>query len=130
MIALLLVAALLQDASQEISSLVRDLGADQIEVRERAHRRLLEVGEKALPTLLVAANSSDIELRTRAASIAGKIEREVREKPHDAAEKAALLQLTRDQKAEERPGSGAGEGSRFDISATAFDGGWIVHTSF
>ena len=128
MMVLPLLFLLFQDPSVE--SLVRDLGHDLIEVREQAHRRLLEVGEKALPALRAAANSPDLELRNRAASIAEIVGREARERPHDAAEKAALLRQNRDEKAESRPGTGASEGARFDLAATAYDGGWIIHTSF
>jgi HEAT repeat protein len=52
---------------EEIKELVRQLGDDDFEVRERASRRLLEIGEPALGALSEAADrAEDSEVRRRA----------------------------------------------------------------
>ncbi len=47
-------------------ALVRDLGADEFDVRDRATAALAALGEAALPALREAARSEDAEIRTRA----------------------------------------------------------------
>jgi hypothetical protein len=125
---LIVMALLLQDPAAESDRLVRDLGDDRIDVRERAQRRLLQIGEPALPALDAAARSSDAEFMTRATTIAEAVRREARERPHDAEQKAALILLRRDAEAERRPGSGASEGARFDLTATPFEEGRVLTT--
>ena len=116
-----------QISSSEVESLVRDLGHEVLEVRERAHRKLLEAGAAALPALNAAANSNDAELRLRAAAIAEIVGRAGREKVHDDAQKAELLRGQVGE-AEKCPGSAASEGARFDLDVSAFEGGWVIRT--
>ncbi len=47
-------------------ALVRDLGADEFDVRDKATTALVALGEAALPALREAARSEDAEIRTRA----------------------------------------------------------------
>ena len=47
-------------------ALVRDLGADDFDVRDKATTALIALGEAALPALREAARSEDAEIRTRA----------------------------------------------------------------
>jgi hypothetical protein len=123
---LVLVFLLSQSPAAEIESLVRDLGDDLIEVRERAHARISALGAPGIPALRKALTSPDAEVRLRAAMLLEVVEREDREHAHDTEQKLELLKLRRDVKAEGKPGSGATEGARFDLEATPFDGGWIV----
>src|SRR5262245_44136591 len=124
--ALTLVLLLLQDPAAEIDRLVRDLGDDRLEVRERAHFRLLQIGEPALSRIERATHSPDAEIRVRASDIFETVGREARERADDADQKAALLLLRRNAKAEKGPGTAASEGARFDLTATRFDDGWII----
>jgi hypothetical protein len=113
----------------DVESLIRDLADDRIEVRERAHARLLACGEEVVPRLLQAAKTGDAELRTRALTLAEIVGRATRERLHDEDQKKALLLLRRDAEAERRPGSGASEGARFDLNASPFAEGWVISTS-
>ena len=113
----------------DVEQLIRDLGDDRIEIRERAHGELLTYGEEIVPRLLEAAKSPDAEVRTRALAIAHVVGRADRERAHDADQKRALLLLRRDANAERRPGSGATEGARFDLAALPFADGWVISTS-
>jgi len=128
MTSLLLVILLSQSGGDSMEDLVRDLGDDLIEVRERAHARLLAAGPPAINALLNARASTDAEVRIRASLVLEVIERAKREGPHDANQLKQLLFLRRNPEAEKRPGSGATQGARFDLAATPFDGGWIVST--
>lgn len=47
-------------------ALVRDLGADEFDIRDRATTALIALGGAALPALREAARSEDAEIRTRA----------------------------------------------------------------
>jgi tetratricopeptide (TPR) repeat protein len=55
--------------SNEIAVAVRDLGAKDFQVREKASAFLLQAGVAALPALKAAATSADPEVRTRVAAI-------------------------------------------------------------
>ncbi|HVE43491.1 MAG TPA: hypothetical protein VNM14_26670 [Planctomycetota bacterium] len=68
----LLLALLCQDS---IPDLVRQLNDDSIELREKAARRLRVIGEEALP-VLKAADTSDLDFKSRAELLAKKIDRE------------------------------------------------------
>jgi HEAT repeat protein len=57
--------AVLADGA-EIEALVRDLGADRFDTRERATERLLEIGPLAFPFLQELDTSDDAEVRYRA----------------------------------------------------------------
>jgi hypothetical protein len=52
--------------NDEIARWVRELGNARFEVREKASKRLAEIGEPALPALREAAKSEDPEVRARA----------------------------------------------------------------
>jgi uncharacterized protein (TIGR03067 family) len=57
-------------SSEPIVELVRQLGHEEFAARERASRRLLELGEESLPALRrAAASDSDPEIRWRAEQI-------------------------------------------------------------
>ncbi|MHC4225316.1 MAG: HEAT repeat domain-containing protein [Planctomycetota bacterium] len=58
-------AVLAQDASSP-EELVRQLGDDDYAVREEATKKLVEMGEKAVPALEKALQSEDLEVRLRA----------------------------------------------------------------
>ncbi|MBI3855939.1 MAG: HEAT repeat domain-containing protein [Planctomycetes bacterium] len=51
---------------QTPAELVRKLGDDSFEVRNRSTRRLRDIGEEALPELEAVAGESDLEVQTRA----------------------------------------------------------------
>ena len=128
---LLLLALLAQDPSDGLDDLIRGLGDDLIEVRERAHARLLKLGAPGIPALEKALQSPDAEVRFRAGVVLEIVGRADREREHDADQRAALLLLNRtsaDVEAERRPGSGATGAARFDVTATEFGGGWIIAT--
>lgn len=50
-------------AQQRIDSLIKQLGDDSYRTREAAHARLRELGIKALPQLVNAANHADLEIK-------------------------------------------------------------------
>jgi hypothetical protein len=61
----------------QIEPLVEQLGANRFDDRERAHRRLAEIGEPALDWLQKAAGTSgDLEIRKRA----GRLVRDIRKR--------------------------------------------------
>lgn len=126
MMALLLALLLCQDPAADIDRLVLDLAHDLIEVREHAQARLLAIGTPGVSALRKALDSSDAEVRLRAAILLEIVERTSRERPHDEDQLQALLLLRRTPEEERRPGSGATKGARFDLQATSFEGGWIV----
>lgn len=64
-----LILVCLQDADR----LVQQLGDDEIEARERAAQKLLELGPSARPALERAAKGTDVEIAGRARSILGEI---------------------------------------------------------
>lgn len=55
-----------KDAPDEIAELIRKLGDNDYEVREAAERRLIELGDAAIPALREARNHSDAEIAHRA----------------------------------------------------------------
>ena len=59
-----------------IKQLIDRLGHDRFDVREAASRRLLEIGEPAIPALDTAAKSVDAEIRTRGARILAILSRQ------------------------------------------------------
>ncbi len=63
--------------AQEIEKLIRALGDNQFSIREKASKRLLEIGVGALPELRKALeNNEDPEVKNRAQQIVDEIERE------------------------------------------------------
>jgi WD40 repeat protein len=58
---------------KKIDDAVRQLGDDDFEVREKAQRRLLEIGPDALVRVREATRSKDLEVARRAAAILEKI---------------------------------------------------------
>jgi peptidyl-prolyl cis-trans isomerase B (cyclophilin B) len=60
----------------KIAALVRDLGADDFQVREQASSQLVKIGAKAAPLLRQAKDSRDAEVARRAKACLGKIKQE------------------------------------------------------
>ncbi len=54
---------------ENIDELIRQLGADDYQTRESAHRKLVAAGSAALPQLKKATGSDDLEVATRAKKI-------------------------------------------------------------
>jgi hypothetical protein len=133
MTAFLILALLAQDRHQAIDDLVRDLGDDLIEIRERAQGALLRVGPPAIPALKKAILSEDPERRARARITLLRIDRAEREREHDAFELAELLRKNRPpspEKAEQFRWTAVTEGARFGIGAVRRCGGLVLYTSF
>jgi hypothetical protein len=61
-------------SAEEIKRLIKDLGDDSFEVRERATRRLVEIGKPALPAVKEAQTSKDAEVRSRADKIVDRLD--------------------------------------------------------
>jgi hypothetical protein len=59
----------------EIDKLIEQLGSDQFKAREEAGRKLLALGEAALPALEKARRAGDVEVRRRADRLAAAINR-------------------------------------------------------
>ncbi len=72
-----------------VASLVRDLGADLYDVRERASATLRQLGEPAAAALEQAAGSDDPEIRVRAREILADVQSGIR--PHWPAETVLLM---------------------------------------
>src|SRR5882672_6775618 len=125
---LMLLALLAQVPASEAESLVRELGDDLLEVRDRAEARLFALGAPAFPALRNALKSPDAEVRLRAALLLEVVERTDRERAHDAEQMKELLQWRLTPEAEKNPGTSTTKGARFDVGATSFKGGWIVTT--
>lgn len=71
----MLLALILLAAQDDPESLIRQLGDDTVEVRERAAEALRRMGSAAIPALRGAAEKSDDpEVRARAAELAGRLE--------------------------------------------------------
>lgn len=66
------------DLANPISGIVQQLAHPRFQEREKAQKRLLDVGEPALPALRAALNSSDEELKSRAERIISQIELRMR----------------------------------------------------
>lgn len=74
MMSTLLMAALLapqqdEDLAKKIDALVRDLGAEDFETREKATAELKKIGKPAIPALKKAAESEDAEVKVRAKAL-------------------------------------------------------------
>lgn len=69
------------DQAARISSLIKDLEADNWETREKATDELRKIGEKALPALKEAAESNDPEVAWRAKIIIRSLEKTKRTRP-------------------------------------------------
>lgn len=63
-----------QAPASEIATLVRALGDDDFQVREKATQQIWELGDAALPALREALASTDPEQRFRARDLIGKIQ--------------------------------------------------------
>jgi hypothetical protein len=125
---LMLLALLAQVPASEAESLVRDLGDELIEVRERAQVKLFALGAPGIPALRRALSSPDAEVRLRAALLLEVVERTDRERAHDGEQMKALLQGRLVPDAEQAPESGVTKGARFHVQVTSFERGWIVST--
>src|SRR5262245_11407795 len=62
-------AASEKPVTDDIAGLVRDLGSEEFATREKATRRLLELGIATRDALLAAAADADAEVRARARAI-------------------------------------------------------------
>ena len=71
-----------------IKQLIKDLGADEANTREKATKELKEIGEPALPALKEAVKSDDPEVSWRSMIILRAIERSKTEEPEDKVETA------------------------------------------
>jgi gas vesicle protein len=60
--------------ARQIQKLIRDLGSDDFEVREKASRALSDAGKVVLPALREALQSNDAEVRQRARRIMDAIQ--------------------------------------------------------
>jgi hypothetical protein len=86
MIATLLIPALLlapqdEETTKKIDALIRDLGAEDFETREKASAELRKIGKPAVPALRKAAESEDAEVKMRAKAILEELEKPAKEKP-------------------------------------------------
>lgn len=72
--ALLLALLAIPARGGEIEDLVKALGDDDYQVRERAAQRLTEIGEPAVPALREATGSADAEVRAKASRALSCIE--------------------------------------------------------
>jgi len=61
-----LAAIVFAQGAEDPAELVKKLGAEEYAVREDAQRKLVEMGEKAIPALEEALKSDDLEVRLRA----------------------------------------------------------------
>jgi hypothetical protein len=62
------------ELQEQIDSLVKQLGADDWSARDRAMKRLMEIGPAALEAVSAVRNSEDMEVRTRAQEILAKLQ--------------------------------------------------------
>jgi hypothetical protein len=65
----------LTTTGRSVSSLVEDLGAQEFRVREQATQALRRLGRKSLPSLRLASNHCDFEVRRRANLVRMEVER-------------------------------------------------------
>lgn len=77
-LALAVGAPVVAQGPDPIATAVRNLGHPRYAEREEAARTLEAIGEPALPALRQAARAGDEEVRTRAATVAERIDRAVR----------------------------------------------------
>jgi hypothetical protein len=89
-VALLFASCALAQTPDALDSKVRNLAHPRYAEREKAARELDAAGESALPALRAVADSTDGELRARAAAIAERIERMARSQRLLAAPKLAF----------------------------------------
>jgi hypothetical protein len=66
-------------------ALIRQLGSDEFEIREKASAALLELGPVVLPLLRKVEDSSDVEVRMRATEVARLVRRKLPAEPVIAA---------------------------------------------
>ena len=63
-------------SDKQISALIKQLGDAQFDVREKAHRGLVEIGRPALPQLQKATRDPDVEIQERARRVIREIEKQ------------------------------------------------------
>ena len=115
--------------SGEIDRLIRDLGHELIEERDRAQRELIKIGSPALPELRKALGSVDAERRARAWAAIIRADRVEMELDHDARQKAALLaKLHPDFLESSKDKPLRFETSYFDLSAYRHREGLVIST--
>ncbi len=61
--------------AEQIAKLIKQLGSDEFEAREKATKELEQVGTPAVEALREAAKTGDAEVKTRAAGILEKVEK-------------------------------------------------------
>lgn len=82
---LALAAIVFAQGTEDALALVKQLGSEDYAVREEAQKKLIEMGEKALPALEEALKSEDLEVRLRA----GRALRAIRGEAKQQAEEPA-----------------------------------------
>ncbi len=70
----MVMATCLVEPEQSLQSLVAQLGSPKYQERESAAERLVAIGPESLPAIRLASESTDPEIRTRAAILIEKIE--------------------------------------------------------
>ncbi len=113
-----------QDPS-ELDRLIRSLGAEGVEEREKAQDRLTAIGLSALPALKEAAREGVGERASRARAALAEIERLEADREVDRRERARRLGLRRGPEQlekEKKPESKVVDGLRFDWFAVRREG--------
>jgi len=114
-----------QAGQAEIAQLVKDLGADDYEVREAAGTQLALIGEPALDALARAEKADDAEVRRRAGELKAQIEQVANLRKQELAKgllkQAFHPQFAFKEKAEERAGAAVHHlGVAFDAQDAPF----------
>lgn len=89
-----LIVASPEERAERIGSLIRQMGSDSLQERERASDELVRIGVPALEALRRAEKDSDLELAGRAKECIWKIERDL--------EIVALIGARKDPRTEKR----------------------------
>ena len=91
--AVLLILILLPVQESDISRWIEDLSHEDVARRDYAQSALLKAGEKALPGMKKALEGRTGEPAVRLRAVIEEIERPIREKSHDEAERRRVLEL-------------------------------------
>ena len=120
-------ATLLAQDSPEIERLLTELGHERIEVREKAHARLVEIGSPALAALRRILESSTGEVQARVRTIIGDLDRVEAEQARDEDMKRRTVKRCRREDREFEAAweqQGLGKQIRSETAWFSF-GGWI-----
>jgi predicted Rdx family selenoprotein len=90
-------AAVRDPAPEQIKALIKDLAHGEYGVRDKATRRLIAIGEAALPFVEEAAKSDDPEVRCRARSVLGAPRKAAGDVSAELAKAIALLFAAKDK---------------------------------